>query len=120
MICYGTAVHHAIKAAESAEAEGISVEVFDLRSIQPLDFDGIAASVAKTGRVVVAHEDKVFGGFGGEIAGQIAQRCFERLDAPVERVGQDYLPTPFNKSLEAAMQLNPEKVLAAIRKTATY
>ena len=120
VITYGTAVHHALKAAARAEAEGISVEVFDCRSLNPLDMDGIAACVARTGRVVVAHEDKVFGGFGGEIAGQIAQRCFAELDAPIERVGQDYIPTPFHKGLEAAMQLNADRVHEAITATARY
>ncbi len=120
VVCYGTAVHHALKAADAAAGEGISVEVLDLRSLNPLDFDAIAATVAKTHRVVVAHEDKLFGGFGGEVAAQIAHRCFTDLDAPVERVGQDYLPTPFNKALEAAMQLTPDRLLAAIRRAASW
>ncbi len=121
VITYGTAVHHALAAAGTVEQEdGLSVEVFDLRSINPLDMDGIAASVAKTSRVVVAHEDKVFGGFGGEIASRITKRCFRELDAPVERVGQDYVPTPFARHLEAAMQLNPTRIVDAIRSTAAY
>ena len=72
---------------ERAEREGISVEVFDCRSLNPLDVEGIAASVEKTGRAVVAHEDKVFGGFGGEIAATIGKLCFESLDAPVAEEG---------------------------------
>jgi len=120
VIGYGTAIHHAMKAADAVEADGISVEIFDLRSLNPLDYDGIRAAVEKTSRVVVAHEDKLFGGFGGEIAAWIASECFEHLDAPVERVGQDYMPVPFHKGLEAAMQLNPARVENAIRKTAGY
>ncbi len=120
VVCYGTAVHHALKAAEVLEAEGVSVEVLDLRSLNPLDFDAIGATVRKTHRVLVAHEDKLFGGLGGEIAAQIAQHCFADLDAPVARVGQSYLPTPFNRALEAAMQLTPEKVLDALRATARW
>jgi 2-oxoisovalerate dehydrogenase E1 component len=120
VITYGTGVHHALKAAGEAEREGISVEVFDCRSLNPLDIEGIEASVTKTNRALVVHEDKVFGGFGGEIASQIASRCFDRLDAPVERVGQDYLPTPFNRILEKAMQLDAARVLEAILRAARY
>ncbi|MHC4938453.1 MAG: alpha-ketoacid dehydrogenase subunit alpha/beta [Planctomycetota bacterium] len=120
VIGYGTAIHHALRAAHTVAADGIETEVFDLRSINPLDYEGIRESVARTGRVVVAHEDKVFGGFGGEIAAWISQHCFELLDAPVQRVGQDYIPTPFHKGLEAAMQLNPDRIEAALRETASY
>jgi len=120
VLCYGTAVHHALKAAERLAADGIETEIFDLRSINPLDHDGIRAAVAKTSRVVVAHEDKLFGGFGGEVAAWVSQHCFELLDAPVVRVGQDYLPTPFHKKLEAAMQLNAGRVERAIREVAGY
>ena len=120
VVCYGTAVHHALKAADAAAEDGVSVEVLDLRSINPLDTDAIEATVRKTGRVVVAHEDKVFGGFGGEIAGHVADRCFRLLDAPVRRVGQDYLPTPFHRGLEAAMQLNADRILTAIRALAAW
>ena len=117
VVCYGTAVHHALAAAENVDAD---IEVFDVRSLRPLDIEGIEESIARTNRVVVAHEDKVFGGLGGEIAGQIAQRCFALLDAPVRRVGQDDIPTPFHKGLEAAMQLSPERIERAIRETLDY
>ncbi|MHC4931773.1 MAG: alpha-ketoacid dehydrogenase subunit alpha/beta [Planctomycetota bacterium] len=120
VISYGTGVHHALKAAEEAEKAGVSVEVFDCRTINPLDTDGIVASVAKTGRTVVVHEDKVFGGFGGEIAALVAEECFDKLDAPVGRAGQMYIPTPFNRALERAMQLDAGKVLEAILETARY
>ena len=120
VIGYGTAIHHAMKAADAVEGDGISVEIFDLRSLNPLDYDGIRAAVEKTNRVVVAHEDKLFGGFGGEVAAWIGSECFEHLDAPVERVGQDYMPVPFHKQLEAAMQLSPDRVENAIRKVAGY
>jgi len=121
VVAYGTAVHHAIAAADELEEEdGISVEILDLRSLNPLDMDAIAETVEKTNRVVVAHEDKVFGGFGGEIAGRIAQECFELLDAPVARVGQDYIPTPFARNLEAAMQLDPARIVGAVRDVADF
>ncbi|MHC4954220.1 MAG: alpha-ketoacid dehydrogenase subunit alpha/beta [Planctomycetota bacterium] len=120
VIGYGTAIHHAMKAADAVANDGISVHIFDLRSLNPLDKDGICNAVSKTNRVVVAHEDKIFGGFGGEIAAWISEGCFEHLDAPVVRVGQDYIPVPFHKQLEAAMQLNPARVEKAIRKVASY
>jgi 2-oxoisovalerate dehydrogenase E1 component len=120
IVCYGTAVHHALKAAEQADADGISAGVLDLRSLNPLDMDAVAEAAERTGRILVAHEDKTFGGLGGEIAAQIADRCFRALDAPVRRVGQDYLPTPFNRRLEAAMQLTPARVLEAARDLAAF
>jgi pyruvate/2-oxoglutarate/acetoin dehydrogenase E1 component len=113
-------VHHALKAAEQADADGISAGVLDLRSLNPLDMDAVAEAAERTGRILVAHEDKTFGGLGGEIAAQIADRCFRALDAPVRRVGQDYLPTPFNRRLEAAMQLTPARVLEAARDLAAF
>jgi len=120
IITYGIGVHHAMKAAEAAEKEGISVEVFDIRSLLPLDVDGILASVKKTNRALVVHEDKVFSGFGGELVAQITQHAFSHLDAPIERIGQQFIPVPFNKKLEAAMQPTPEIVLDAIKRTVSF
>jgi len=120
VVGYGTAIHHALKAAEKLAEDGIEVEIFDLRSLNPLDVEGIRRAVSKTSRVVVAHEDKLFGGFGGEVAAWIAEHCFEQLDAPVKRVGQDYIPTPFHRKLEAAMQLTPARVEAAVREVCAY
>ena len=120
IISYGMGVHHALKAADAAEKEGISVEIFDIRSLNPLDSEGIFNAVRKTNRAIVLHEDKVFGGFGGEIAAQITKHCFSDLDAPVERIGQKFIPTPFNKKLEAAMQPTPEIVLDTIRSVVAY
>ena len=120
IICYGYAVHHALNAAKMAEKENISVEVFDIRSLNPLDTAGIVASVKKTGRALVVHEDKVFGGFGGELVSIIMHECFDSLDAPVERVGQKYIPVPFNKKLEAHMQPNADKVFEAVKRTMAW
>ena len=78
------------------------------------------AGLRKTNRALVIHEDKVFGGFGGELVSTIMHHCFEDLDAPVERMGQSYHPVPFNKELEAAMQVNPDLVLEKIRETVSY
>ena len=95
IVAYGTPVHFALEAARVLEKDGKSVEVIDLRSLVPLDWDAVLASVRKTSRVLVAHEDKVHGGFGGEIAAQIQERAFAFLDAPVGRVGSEFTPVGF-------------------------
>ena len=120
VLAYGTPVHFALEAAARLEAEGVSVEVVDLRSLSPLDTDAIVRSVKKTHRVVIAHEDKVFGGFGGELAAIAATECFPWLDAPVARVGSEFTPVGFNRILERATLPNTDKVLAAIRKTLAF
>jgi 2-oxoisovalerate dehydrogenase E1 component len=120
ILAYGTPVHFALEAAAKLEKEGTSAEVVDLRSLSPLDTDAILRSVKKTHRVLIAHEDKVFGGFGGELAAICASECFPWLDAPVERVGSTYTPVGFNRILERAILPNAEKVLAAARKVLAF
>jgi 2-oxoisovalerate dehydrogenase E1 component len=120
IIAYGTPVHFALDAAKALEAEGRSVEVIDLRSLVPLDWEAVLASVRKTNRVLVAHEDKVHGGFGGEIAAQVQERAFEFLDAPVGRIGAAFTPVGFSRILERAILPSPEKVLAAARRVLEY
>jgi 2-oxoisovalerate dehydrogenase E1 component len=80
----------------------------------------VLASVRKTNRVLVAHEDKVHAGFGGEIAAQVQERAFAHLDAPIGRVGSEFTPVGFSRILERAILPNPEKVLAAARKVLSY
>ena len=120
IVAYGTPVHFALEAAATLATEGKEIEVIDLRSLVPLDFPAIAASVKKTSRVLIAHEDKVHGGFGGEIAARIAAELFGHLDAPVERVGSIFTPVGFNRILERAILPSTEKVLEAARKTLAY
>ena len=120
VLAYGIPVHFALEAARKLEAEGRSVEVIDLRSLSPLDTDTIFASVKQTHRALVVHEDKVFGGFGGEVAAQINAQCFPWLDAPVERLGSAFTPVGFNRILERAVLPNADKVLAAMRKVLAY
>jgi 2-oxoisovalerate dehydrogenase E1 component len=120
IVAYGTPVHFALEAAAALAKEGREVEVLDLRSLVPLDFEAIAASVKKTSRVLVVHEDKVHGGFGGEIAARIASELFEHLDAPVDRVGSTFTPVGFNRILERAILPNAARVLEAARKTLAY
>jgi 2-oxoisovalerate dehydrogenase E1 component len=117
---YGTPVHFALEAAAELEKEGKSVEVIDLRSLVPLDLDAVATSVRKTSRLLVAHEDKVHGGFGGEIASQIQEAVFPFLDAPIGRVGSTFTPVGFNRILERAILPSTEKVLEAARKVLAY
>ncbi|MFN7956971.1 MAG: thiamine pyrophosphate-dependent enzyme [Holophagaceae bacterium] len=120
ILAYGTPVHFALEAAAKLEKEGRSAEVIDLRSLSPLDTEAIVRSVKKTHRVLIAHEDKVFGGFGGELAAICASECFPWLDAPVERVGSEFTPVGFNRILERAVLPNADKVLAAARKVLSF
>lgn len=120
IITYGNTVHFSLEAAEELAKEGIEVEVLDLRSLSPLDYDAIKATVAKTHRALIVHEDKVFGGFGGELVGVINEHCFEELDAPVRRVGSTFTPVGFNRILERATLPDTQKVLRAARELAQY
>lgn len=120
ILAYGTPVHFALEAAEILAKEGVEVEVVDLRSLSPLDTDTIFASVRKTHRALVAHEDKVFGGFGGEVAAQIFEACFPWLDAPVSRVGSTFTPVGFNRILERAILPSTARVLEAARQVLAF
>lgn len=120
IVAYGTPVHFALEAAKVLETEGTSTEVLDLRTLVPLDLDAVLRSVRKTNRVLVAHEDKVHGGFGGEIASQIQEQVFPFLDAPVGRIGAEFTPVGFSRVLERAILPSSEKVLAAARKVLAY
>lgn len=110
---YGPMVAVANAAAELAATEGISVEVVDLRSLSPVDFDTLEASVRKTGRLIVVHEAPVFMGLGAEIAARITERCFYHLEAPVLRVGGFALPYPANK-VEHHYLPDAERVMDAV------
>jgi 2-oxoisovalerate dehydrogenase E1 component len=99
IITYGMGVHWALAAAEAMPE--VDMEIIDLRTLVPLDREAIFASVKKTGRAVVLHEDTLFGGIGGEIAAMINEHCFESLDAPVMRCASMDTPVPFTGSLEA-------------------
>ena len=120
IISYGTGVHRAILAANELEDDGISCEIVDLRSIIPWDEEGVLESVKKTNRVVVAHEDKLQGGFGGDIASMIAERGFRWLDAPVKRVGSKNSPVGFSKILEDATLLSTEDVKKAVKEVVEF
>ena len=114
IVTYGNTTHMALQAAEAlAKEHGANIEVLDLRSIQPIDEEGILQSVKKTGRVLIVHEDKVFQGVGGEISAIISEKAFEYLDAPVKRVGSENTPVGFNPILEKAILPNTEKIKKA-------
>jgi 2-oxoisovalerate dehydrogenase E1 component len=120
VVTWGFLVQRSIDAARKLEAKGISVEVIDLRTIAPWDRETVFASVRKTGKVLVAHEDTRTGGFGAEIASTIGEECFEHLDAPVARLAALDAPVPFAPSLEVAMLPQEHDVVAALEKLAAY
>ncbi|MBI3650262.1 MAG: 2-oxoisovalerate dehydrogenase [Acidobacteria bacterium] len=121
IIAYGTPVHWCLRAASQLQEEqGISCEVIDLRSIAPLDSEAIYQSVRKTSRALVVHEAQLFAGFGGEIAAQIAEHCFDSLDAPVMRVAGDDCPVPFSAILEREVLPQVEDVYQKALALARY
>src|SRR5262245_34373716 len=117
VVATGRLVHESLKAAGQAEADGISVEVVDPRTLQPLDEDALVASVEKTNRCVVAHEAVTRMGFGAEVAAVLQEKAFDYLDAPIERVGAKFTPVPFAPVMEAFVVPHASDVLAAIRRT---
>jgi pyruvate dehydrogenase E1 component beta subunit len=117
VIATGPLVHRSLAAAKDAEAEGISVEVVDPRTLQPLDEETLVESVKKTNRAVVAHEAVTRMGFGAEIAAVLQEKAFDWLDAPIERVGAKFAPLAFAPAMEQFVVPQPADVLAAIRKT---
>nr|NQU94434.1 2-oxoisovalerate dehydrogenase [Bacteroidota bacterium] len=121
MITYGNTTHMCLQAADRLQKEeDKSVEVVDIRSLIPLDKETILTSVKKTNRALVVHEDKVFGGFGAEIAAMITEEAFEYLDAPVKRIGSTFTPVGFNRILEKAILPDMEKIYHAAKKLLEY
>ena len=108
-------VHESLAAAEELAAEGIEVEVIDPRTLVPLDLETIVESVARTHRLVVAHEAVMHGGFGAELAAQVQAAAFDELDAPIVRVGAPFAPIPFSPPLEDAYLPGHDDVVAAVR-----
>jgi len=110
-----------VELAEKFKKDGTaSLEVLDLRSLSPLDMEAILATVKKTGKVLVVHEDKVFGGFGGELVAQINEMAFEYLDGPVKRVGSTFTPVGFNRILEAAILPDLQRIEKAAIELLNY
>ena len=115
LLTYGNTTHLSIEAANKLEKDGHSVEVIDLRSLIPLDEETILKSIEKTNKVLIVHEDKVFGGFGGELSAIITEKAFKLLDAPVKRVGSPYTPVGFNRILERAILPNADRIYTAAK-----
>jgi 2-oxoisovalerate dehydrogenase E1 component beta subunit len=121
IITYAATVYKALEAAEQLEREdGLSVEVVDLRSLAPLDDDAIDATVRRTNRVLIVHEDTRTGGLAGEITARIIERCFEWLDAPVLRVTAHDVPLPYAPSLEDFVLPQTADIVLAARRLAAY
>jgi pyruvate dehydrogenase E1 component beta subunit len=117
VIATGRLLHESLKAAEQAESDGISVEVIDPRTLQPLDEQALVDSVKKTNRAVVAHEAITKMGFGAEVASVLQYQAFDWLDAPVERVGSKFAPLAFAPVMEQYVVPHASDVVAAIRRT---
>jgi 2-oxoisovalerate dehydrogenase E1 component len=121
IITYGNTTPMCVELADQFQKEGTAnLEVLDLRSLSPLDTDAIVATVKKTGKVLVVHEDKVFGGFGGEVVALINESAFEYLDGPVKRVGSTFTPVGFNRILEAAILPDLERIKTAATELLDY
>lgn len=119
LVAWGPLVPVAMAAAEAAAQEGRSVEVIDLRSLSPIDFTALEASVQRTGRMVVAHEAPVFSGLGAEIAARITERSFYSLEAPVIRVGGYHMPYP-PAGVEADYVPDLDRILDGIDRAFAY
>jgi len=121
IITYGNTVHLSLNVAKAlAKERNIDIEVVDLRSLSPLDEEAIITSVKKTNKVLVVHEDKVFSGFGGEIAALISDKAFEYLDAPIKRVGSTFTPVGFNRVLEKTILPSEERIRENVKELLKY
>lgn len=121
LITYGNTTHLSLQAAGKLAAEGAGeVEVIDLRSLIPLDRLTVFESAAKTGKVLVVHEDKVFSGFGAELAAMVGTEMFRYLDAPVQRVGSLFTPVGFHTNLERATLPDAERIYRAAKELLDY
>lgn len=106
---------YVLPAAEKLAKEGISVEVLDLRSIRPLDEEGILASVRKTNKVLIVEEGWNVAGFGAQVAYLIQKEAFDYLDSPVERITQEDVPMPYAANLERSSLPSEEKIIKKVR-----
>jgi 2-oxoisovalerate dehydrogenase E1 component len=120
LITYGNLVQRSLKAAQELEQRGIDLEILDLRSLNPYDWEAIATSVQKTGKVIVAHEDALSWGYGSEIAARIADELFLYLDGPVRRLGALDTYVAYHPDLEDAILPQVADIVAAVEKLAEY
>jgi 2-oxoisovalerate dehydrogenase E1 component beta subunit len=120
VVAYGAAVHLALEAADTLAGEGVSCELIDLRVLCPLDWDTVAASIRKTGRCVVVHEDYPHYGVGAELTARIASELFTDLDAPPVRIGAQFWPIPFSPPLEQATLPTVDAIQTMVRELTTF
>jgi 2-oxoisovalerate dehydrogenase E1 component beta subunit len=120
VITYGAMLQVALEAAGRLEAEGIDLEVLDLRTIKPLDEEAVLATARKTSRVIVLTEEQLTGSVAGEVAARISQHAFEWLDGPVHRLCCPDTPVPYSPTLEEAYLPNVDKLVAKVRELASY
>jgi 2-oxoisovalerate dehydrogenase E1 component beta subunit len=120
LVSYGATLHLALDAATELALEGIDCEVIDLRVLCPLDFESVAASVAKTGRCLIAHEDYPEYGVAAELAARLAGELFADLDAPIARVGAHFWPIPFSPPLEQATLPDRDRIIEEVRALAQF
>ncbi len=120
IITYAATVHKSLEAAEKLAAEGISVEVIDLRSLAPMDYEAIFNTVRKTNRVLIVHEDTRTGGIAGEITARINESCFAYLDAPVLRVTAHDIPLPYAPALEDFVLPQVDDIVTAVRRLVAW
>jgi 2-oxoisovalerate dehydrogenase E1 component beta subunit len=120
IVTYGAMVHKALEAAENLAGRGVSAEVVDLRTIHPLDEETVLSSIAKTSRAIVLSESYRFLGIGAEVAATIAEKAFEHLDAPVERLSPPNIPVPFSPTLEDAFLPGVADIEAAAERLSAW
>jgi 2-oxoisovalerate dehydrogenase E1 component beta subunit len=120
VITYGATVWKALEAADQLAQDGVSLEVLDLRTLMPLDDDAIVATVKKTGKVLIVHEDTRTGGLAGEITARINERAFEWLDGPIKRVTAHDVPLPYAPTLEDFVLPQTDDIVNAARWLANY
>jgi 2-oxoisovalerate dehydrogenase E1 component beta subunit len=121
VFAYGMMLYYCLQAAEKLAAEGVDVEVVDLRTLYPVDKAAITASVRKTGKALVVYEDNLTMGYGAEVAAIIADDAFTSLDAPVKRLAAPDVPAvPFSHHMQDWFMPNPDKIAAAMRELAAY
>lgn len=119
IVTYSRMTHVALEAAAALAADGIDVEIVDLRSLRPLDEETVIRSVKKTHRCVVVHEGWPYGGVGAEVADRVQRLAFDYLDAPILRVAQLDVPMPYNARLEQEVLPQPERVVATVKRVVT-
>ncbi len=120
VVTYGAMVHESNFAAKKLEEEGFSIEIIDIRTIIPLDMETIIASLKKTGKIAVVHEDMLTGGFGGEIAARIADEAFELLDGPVKRIAARDAHIPYHPNLERAVLPTRDRIYNELKELLAY